>query len=481
MLKGNTLGLLAAGLGMADYRNLLEVRSQRILTAIGSNTDREKATPLLEDIMRYIVSAFQGEATFREGTLLFKPLAPILNGPVSYEIANELDYRLSLLAEYQFPVFDRIFDFLTSGLNTLTSATLTRNHISFIKIVNENSNQGIVALSRQLKVSPRTVRKYQRSLSNQYGFRIAAILDVPKFGLSHFGLYFRTRGIDYAYDFENWIRTPSNTLELSPFLLGFGFNLDHLDGYCSFFVPDRIRSLKSMKRKLKWLEREFFESMALLKIKGNFSNVNFDSYDYVSQRWSMSADLSTEGTFNFIKEHGPQFSLPRGVHYSTKISRFHEVDWLLALMYCAGFLQKAERVTTLARYGFPLAEKTVWAHERMLIRSQTFLPVTMFSNLAFEDIICIIIQCEEQLITNLIQLVIQYAYSRIQPTNEGVVFFIGVPTGGSGLINHLTRTLVQELGVHKFTILRLKQDLPQTPSLETYALWDNESQKWKSE
>jgi hypothetical protein len=236
-----------------------------------------------------------------------------------------------------------------------------------------------------------------------------------------------------------------------------------------------------MERNLKRLEQEFFESMTLLKIKGTFSNVNFDSYDYVSQSWSIFSDLSTEGTLSFIKEHGPQFSLPRGVQYSTKISRFHKVDWLLALMYCAGYLHKAERVTTLARYGFPLAEKTVWAHERKLIRSRTLLPTIMFSNLAFEDIICIIIQCEEQLVANLVQLVIQYAYSRIHPTNEGVIFFIGVPTRGSGLINHLTRTLVQETDIHQFTVLRLKQDLPQMPSLKTCSLWDNESQQWKSE
>ncbi|MFW9935470.1 MAG: hypothetical protein ACFFDU_08240 [Candidatus Thorarchaeota archaeon] len=481
MLKVGTLGLLAAGLGMADYRNILEVRSQRILAAIGSTSDREKATPFLEDIMRYIVAAFEGEATFQEGVQSFKPLVQILNGPLSYEIATELDNRLRLLAEYQLPVFERIFGFLTSGLNTLTSATLRRHYVSFIKLVNENPTQGVVTLSRQLKVSPRTVRKNQQNLSNQYGLRIAAILDVPRFGLSHFGVHFRARGIDHAYDFEKWIRNPANALELSPFLLGYGINPNHFDGYCSFFVPDRIHSLKRMERKLKWLEQEFFESMTLLKIKGTFSNVNFDSYDYVSQSWSIFADLSTEGTLSFIKEHGPQFSLPRGVYYSTQISRFHEVDWLLALMYCAGFLQKAERVTTLARYGFPLAEKTVWAHERRLIRSRTLLPTIMFSNLAFEDIICLIIQCEEQLVANLVQVVIQYAYSRIHPTNEGVIFFIGVPTGGSSLLNHLTRTLVQEAGIHQFTVLRLKQDLPQMPSLKTYALWDNESQQWKSE
>ena len=150
-------------------------------------------------------------------------------------------------------------------------------------------------------------------------------------------------------------------------------------------------------------------------------------------------------------------------------------------MYCAGFLNKAERVTTLAEYGFPLAEKTIWARERKLIRSQTILPTVKFSSVVFEDIICIIIRCEEQAVVNLVQLVLQFAYSRIQPTNEGVVFFIGVPTGGSGLINHLTRTLVQEAGIHQFNILRLKQDIPQTPSLETYALWDNEGQQWKNE
>ena len=475
------MGLSAAYLGMADYRNLLRIRSERILAALGSDVDRKEVSPLLEEVVRYILSAVRGEASFREEAQSDKPPLTFFSEPLSYEIANELDYRLRLLAEYHFSSFNRIFAFLTSGLNTFTSSTLTRNQVALVKLVNEKPNQGIVALSRQLKVSPRTVRKDQLSLSDNYGFRIAAILDVPQFGLSHFGFYFRTRGIEYAHDFENWIRIPSNALEISPFFLGYGFDLNHLDGYCSFFIPDRIRSIRRMEKILKWLEREFFESIMLLKIKGNFSNVNFDSFDYVSQRWSLSADLTTEGTFSFIKEHGPQFPLPRGVQYSSMISRFNEVDWLLALMCCTGFLEKAERVNTLAQYGFPLAEKTVWAHERKLLRSQTLIPAMVFSNLAFEDIICIIIQCEEQLVTNLVQIVIQYAFSRIQLTNKGVVFFIGVPTGGSGLINHLTRTLVQDAGIHQFIILRLKQDIPQTPSLETYDLWDSENQQWKGE
>jgi hypothetical protein len=466
---------------MANHRDLLRVRNQQILDALGSNNDREKAKPFLEDIVQYIFSTIKGETPFREGVQFCESLLPFLSGPLSYEIANELDYRLRLLTEYKFSSFDRIFDFLKSGLNPLTSATFTRHQVSLIKRVNQKPNQGTVALSRQLRVSPRTVRKNLQYLYNQYGFRIAALLDVQRFGLSHFGLYFRTRGIEYAHDFENWIRNSVDAFELSPLLLGYGFDLNHLDGYCSFFIPDRIRFIKRMEKKLKWLEREFFESIMLLKIKGNFSNVNFDSYDYVSQRWSLFADLTTEGTFSFIKDHGPQFPLPRGVHYSSILSRFSEVDWLLALMCCTGFLEKPERVKTLSRYGFPLAEKTVWAHERKLVRNQTLIPTILFSNLAFEDIICILIQCEEQLVTNLIQIVIQYAHSRIQPTNEGVVFFIGVPTGGSGLINHLTRTLVQEAGIHQFIILRLKQDIPQTPSLETYDLWDNESQQWKFE
>jgi hypothetical protein len=475
------LGLFVADFGMADYSELLKLRGQRILAALDSNTDRKKAALLLEDIIRYILSTFEKEVTFQNEVEFHKSLVPNLSGPLSYEIANELDYRLSLLSEYHFSSYNRILAFLKSGLNTLTSATLTGSHVSLIKILNEKPNQGIVALARQLKASPRTVRRNQQKLFNQFGFRIGAILDIHRFGLSHYGLCFRTHGIDFAHNFESWIQNPANANIITPFFLGYGFDLENLDGYCSFFIPDKIRAIKKMEKRVKWLEKKFFESTKLLKIQGNFSNVNFDSYDYISQQWSMSADLSTEGTLSFIKEHGLQFSLPRGVHYSTTINRFNVVDWLLALMCGAGFLNKSERVTTLARYGFPIAKKTAWAHERKLARSQTLIPVVMFGNLAFEDIICIIIQCEDQVVANLVQLVLQFAYCRIHPTTEGVIFFIGVPTGGSGLIRHLTRTLIQETSIHELTILRLKQDIPQAPSLETYALWDNEGQHWKSD
>lgn len=263
-----------------------------------------------------------------------------------------------------------------------------------------------------------------------------------------------------------------------PFLLGYGFDANQLDGYLSVFIPNQRSFLARFEKTLNNLQGQFFEFYEMHRILGFYSNVSFDCYDHISRQWRITSDLRTEGTFRFIEEHGPQFISLSGFKYHQQDISYNQLDWLLALSICEGWLSKLERNKLLASHGFQLSNKTIWAHEQRLVKDKALFPYLAFSRLAFDDIICIISDCEEHAIETLHQLLAQYPWSRFTPTNHGAIMFIGMPISGSSLIKQLTRTLLIIPGLTHVSILRFKRDLPQIPLIQTFKLRNSNTNQW---
>ena len=68
--------------------------------------------------------------------------------------------------------------------------------------------------------------------------------------------------------------------------------------------------------------------------------------------------------------------------------------------------------------------------------------------------------------------------SRIMPTPDGVVVFIGIPTQASSFTNQLIHTLLDIPNIRNIDILRLKRDLPRTPPIPTFHLWNPSTKHW---
>ena len=256
-------------------------------------------------------------------------------------------------------------------------------------------------------------------------------------------------------------------------------DVNNQDGCLLLYSPNQATWIKTIYGLLENIHEHFFVTSDIHRIKGCYSHISFDYYDHVSQQWRILSDVQTEGLAQFIEHHGEQFAPLRGFDYSQDPISFNQADWLLALTLSEALLTKKERTHLLSKYGFPLAEKTVWTHERRLKKMKTLFPSVAFSHLTFEDILCIITQSDEVILPTFHQLISQYAMSRLYPTDKGAIIFIGIPGGGASLMKQLTRTLLNMSDIRTVSVLRFKRDIPQEPALSTVTLWNATEQQWK--
>lgn len=455
----------------------LDDLSQQILAGISQGQDQASLRLLLNQVTFYLKRVFYS-AMDTESDIAAHPQFNFRKQPASLELARELDYRLHLLASYQLSQPDRISELITAGLQISLPVIFSHLQTNLILVLAQKPGIGVVALAKELEISPRTANRELQKLFSQYGIRIAAVLDPHQFGLVHFGVRFQGKSFEAVQAFDTWLQKHGiRNWELS-FLLGMGLDINQLDGFFSVYVPNQVKSLSKFNQRMEWLQEQFLSILEIFRISGFYTNISFDCYDYVTQQWNVTPDLRTEGTLRFIEEHGPQFSPLQGFNYKLNPIRFTQPDWLLALTQCEGVVKKTESRELLQHYGDPLADKTIWAHTRRLKNTSAFFPYLAFSRLAFEDIIGLIVKCDESTLEVIQQILTQFVMSRLFPTSEGAIIFIGVPFSGASLLKQLTHTLLNMPKIEKLTVLRFKRDLPLTPPISTYSLWNSNNQLW---
>ncbi|MFX1565687.1 MAG: hypothetical protein ACFFCH_06840 [Promethearchaeota archaeon] len=463
---------------MNRYKTVLLGWRQHILEAIQEKQTQENLVTLLNQLIVY-------QSRVRKLSVPnLEPSNPdVFDGdstPISLELAAEIDARLKRLASYRLGKAQRVIELLLAGLKIERPPLFNSHQINLISLLFQNPELGTVKLARKLHISPRTVNKQKSVLFSQFGIRTAAIFDPHQLDLTHLAVRFRTHSPQASQELEERVFHESASSGAFPFFQGVSFDVNQQDGFLSLYCPNRVKAKKQLDLFIEELNESFFEEFEHFTILGFYTNLNLDSYDYVSKSWQMISDLRTEGTRRFLEEHGPQFPPPRGFTYQIQRFEFDQADWLLLLSMCQGFLERKERKALLERYGFPLAEKTVWAHENRLRKAQILFPYLAFSPLFLTEIVCVPIRCERVTFDFLHQFSTQFVMSRLLPTKEGMILFIGVPMWASSVTNQLTHTLLDMPGLQDVKILRLKRDLPLIPSLCTYQLWNPATHRWKN-
>lgn len=453
--------------------------NEKIVDNAQEGENKAQLELLLTHIILYLKRVFLGITEDMITKVPDHPFFNIRHQPLSYELGTELDYRLNLIASYKIVDGNRISQLLTAGLLPPSPLIFNQRQKEYLFAQHMNLEIGTVALANKLGISPRTVKHEQQQLFLRYGIRTASIIDPQRFGLTQIGIQFRAKTIEMAEAFDTWIRTKALRENQLPFLLGCGWDVNHQDGFLSLYMPNQNPWKQKFNRLLQRLEEHFFETVTKHQIQGCNSNINLDYYDPVSQHWRILSDVQTEGLARFIEIHGEQFAPLPGFDYNYETISFNQVDWLLALALGEGLLTKKERTHLLSSYGFRLAEKTVWTHERQLRKLNALFPSLAFSYLTFGDIIFVSARCEESSLSTLHQLISQYARSRLYTTDIGVVAFIGVPVGGASLMKQLTLTLVNISTLKEVSVLRFKRDIPQVPPLSTFTLWNATTKRWE--
>ncbi|MFX0168643.1 MAG: hypothetical protein ACFE89_04705 [Candidatus Hodarchaeota archaeon] len=463
---------------MPDPYQSFDIRKQAILEEVQPSPAKSDLELLLTHITLYLKRAFHAQ-TFTDLNLPDHPLFSFENQPISEELASELAYRINIIAEYHLHSPKRISELLTAGLQLYRPMHFNRKQIQYIQHKGIQPELRTMALAKLLETSSRTINRDRQILFTRYGLRVAGILNPPKFGLAHFGIYFSGPSLKTSLRFKQWLNKQLFFGDAFPFLTGAMFDVDQISGVFTLFVPDQVQWLKQLHQTIQWIKDVFLDDVEIHQIRGFFANISLDFYDYGSQQWKISPDLHTEAVLRFIEEHGSQFTPLQGFIYHGEPMAFHPTDWLLTITTCEGLLSKFEQRDLLHHNAFPLSEKTIWTHLRKLRQKEAYFPYLTFSRMAFEDVLCLLISCEKPTLNILYQLITQYPMVQLFPTDDGAIILIGLPTVGPSLIKQLTRTLLTIPRIFKTKILRFKRNLPLLPSLQRHILWRANQRLWK--
>ena len=453
-------------------------QKKNILAEVHSGPQKTDLELLLTHVVLYLNRVFYADK-FTDSQIADHELFSYRRYPISTELAFELDFRLNLLANYNLRKPNRILEILMSGIPAQVPMKLDRMQVHYLQQKVQKPTIGTMTLAKVLSTSSRKVNRVTSRLFSEYGIRTGAVLNPQKFGLKHFGVAFRGKSSEATQRFSYWLHHELKFGRTLPFLTGIGIDINGVEGFFSVFVPDQVQCLKQFQHTLKLLKEIILEDFEIHCIQGFFTHMNFDFFDYVTQQWTLSPDLLTEGVLRFVDQHGVQFSPLRGFTYDGSVISFQQPDWLLAITRCEGLLTKTEQQELLQCYGFNLAKKTIWTHLQQLQQQETYFPYIVFGRLVFSDIICLLIESDQAILEILHQLFAQYPSTHLFPTDLGAIVLLGIPSGSPSLIKQLTHTLLTIPRIQQRTVLRFKRHLPLLPSLKRYELWNAQTSLWE--
>lgn len=459
----------------------LRRRIDRLLGRTEGNREKADLQLLLENVRAYLLRG--DEARMGESDSGLKPY-PGFDGskdPYSCARAGEFESRLRLLDERQLTSAERMVQFLLSGLRFPVRWELGERQVSMLRRLDANPDIGLVALAENVSSTPRTVRSELQLLWRNFGFHVAAAMDPQRFQLRHYGIWFQAHSRVAYGKFSEWLVNEADSTWPRPHFAEIVSDVHREEGYLTLIFPAQGRLRSDSRALLRSLEGEFLQAVEVHEAQGLFQSVCLNSYDYVSRRWNIDADLMTEGALQFVRRRGPVFSGLPGLLYNPDPIRFDRDDWIIALTHCGPQLTKNEQRTLLAHHGKPLSNKSIWAREARLRRAQAVFPLLEFSTVIFDSYILCAIVCSAETTAMLGQITSQLPFSRIHPTDKGAIVIMGTPEGGPGLAKQWTRTLLRVQGIESLAVLRVDHYVPALLPISWTTYWDEKRQQWTSE
>jgi hypothetical protein len=463
--------------GMVLNNEIVSENINQILARMEKDSNHSEVMLILANCLQYINRIGGGESKVVRGHPLFD--ANLV--PISQELASELENRISDLAEFQLTSSAKVQSYLLNGLRPSKPIRFTKRQIALLLEIAQHPTYRIQHLVQQLRTSARTIRKELTWLKEQLGFHIAYQLNPHQFHLKHFVVYFRTKSLKATRNLETKLFETQKNLEQWPLFLGYGFDVTQREGFFATYIPNQERTKQNFQHTLKNLKEKYMEKSQSFQINGFSAELNFDCFDFTTQEWKIEADLQTEGSLQFFKEHGYPFYRFHKIAYSDNSSSFDQVDWMLTLLLANGRFSRAERKAIINEYGFPLASKTIWAREHQLRIKGLIHPYPAFSPLIFEDIIGIFVKSNPFAIDLIKRLSFQFPYAQIFLAGDGAIAFIATPISGPSLATQLTRSLLQLNDLKEFNVLRFKRNYCFVPTLRSYKFWNRHLGIWQTD
>ena len=393
------------------------------------------------------------------------PIDPTLL-PVNEEHKQRLLDNLTTLTKYNLVTTDAVKSALSFAF--LDEATpISTTDLAVLRYFSKNPLETLVSSGESLDLSPKTVARSLRRLSEKFGVRFGCHLDTSAFGIQSALLFFALMP-----DVE-WPQV-ENSLAIFPFTKGIMKTTMTDLGYTTFLIPGGYRGMDAFRAGVAPLKGVIFDYMQLHVQEGMGSYFNLSLYE--KGEWAFPSDLKK----TFEEDHFLQDVSPtRHLKSSGLRKGFTPKDFIVASEYKKDARAPPSSISQSLRIrGWDIDTRHVSQSIQKLHAKRVTLPFIVYDGLGLSANFCFEILCNDEWKKHILSALPALANVMYYSSNKGIILWIQVPSQQQVDYYQMFRSLEKKKGVKSVqSIMTIVQKGTKTMH-ELVHYWDPRRNQW---
>ncbi len=393
------------------------------------------------------------------------PIDPSLL-PINEEYKQRLLDNLTTLIKYNLVTADAVksalsFAFLDEAIPISTI------DFAVLRYFSKNPLETLVSSGESLDLSPKTVARSLRRLSERFKVRFGCHLDTSAFGIQSALLFFTLMP-----DVE-WPQV-ENALAIFPITKGIMKTTMTDLGYATFLIPGGNRSMATFRASVAPLKGVIFDHMQLHVQEGMGSCFNLSLYEM--GEWAFPSDLKSA----FEEDHFPQDVGPtRHLECSGPRKGFTPKDFLVASEYKKDARALPSSISQgLKMRGWDFDTRRVSQSIQKIHAKRVALPFMVYDGLGLSANFCFEILCNNEWKKHILSALPALANVMYFSSNKGILLWIQVPSQQQVDYYQMFRSLEKKKGVKSVqSIMTIAQKGTRTMH-ELVHYWDYRRNQW---
>ena len=462
-----------------DSRELDTERSIRSIStpydAVIPSSD-EPTTGFYLDIVRIYFGLSSGTVSLDDASVAARelrtnpeytknPIDPTLL-PVNDEYKRRLLDNLTTLTKYNLVTTDAVKSALSFAFLDETTPISTTD-LAVLRYFSEKPLETLVRSGASLNLSPKTVARSLRRLSEKFGVRFGCHLDTSAFGIQSALLFFT------LMPYVDWPQVES---ALASFQFTNGIMKTTMTdlGYATFLIPGGNRSMAAFRASVAPLKGVMFDYLQLHVQEGMGSYFNLDLYE--KGEWAFPSDLKSA----FEEDHFPKdVGSTRHLECSGLSKDFTPKDFIVASEYKKDARAPPSSISQGLRIrGWDIDTRHVSQSIQKLHTKRVALPFIVYGGLGLSANFCFEILCNDEWKKHILSVLPSLANVMYYSSNKGILLWIQVPSQQQVDYYRLFRSLEQRNGVKSVqSIMTIVQKGTKTMH-ELVHYWDPKRNQW---
>jgi len=386
--------------------------------------------------------------------------------PINEEHKQRLLDNLATLIKYNLVTADAVksafsFAFLDEAI------PISITDLAVLRCFSKNPLETLMSSGASLEISPKTVARSLRRLSEKFGVRFGCHLDTSAFGIQSAILFFTLMP-----DVE-WPQV-ENALAIFPFTKGIMKTTMTDLGYATFLIPGGNRSMTTFRASVAPLKGAMFDHMQLHVQEGMGSHFNLSLYE--KGEWAFPSDLKKA----FEEDHFPQDVGPtRHLECSGIRKGFTPKDFVVASEYTKDARAPPSSISQGLRIrGWDIDARHVSQSIQKLRAKRVALPFIVYDGLGLSANFCFEILCNDEWKKHILSALPALANVMYYSSNKGILLWIQVPSQQQVDYYRMFRSLEKKNGVKSVqSIMTIVQKGTKTMH-ELVHYWDHRRNQW---